>query len=64
MRRSMTSKNSLSESYIDGRPPGDRASREDAYQTLALCHIAEMLTAIAYDLRAIREANTRKEDTE
>lgn len=60
----MTSKNSLSEAYIDGRSPSDRSSREDAFQTLALCHIAEMLTSIAYDIRALRETNTRKEATE
>lgn len=57
----MTSKNSLTESYVDGRSPGDSSSREAAYQTLALCHIAEMLTSIAYDVRALRETNTRKD---
>ena len=56
----MTSKNYLAESYNNGRLPGDRASREDVYQTMALCHIADMLTAIAYDLRALRETHTRK----
>ena len=60
----MTSKNYLAESYNNGRLPGDRASREDAYQTMALCHIADMLTSIAYDIHAIRETNTRKEGTE
>ena len=57
----MTSKNYLAESYNNGRSPNDRASREDAYQTIALCHIADMLTAIAYDLRALRETHTRKD---
>ena len=56
----MTSKNSLSESYMDGRSPNDRSSRDDAYQTLALCHIAEMLTLIAHDIRALRENADRK----
>ena len=56
----MTIKNCLSKAYTEGRSPGDRASREDAYQTMALCHIADMLTAIAYDLRALRETHTRK----
>ena len=37
---------------------------ESVYQTFALCHIADMLTSIASDIRAIRETNTRKEDTE
>ena len=60
----MTNKNSLTESYMDGRSPNDRSSRDDSYQTLALCHIAEMLTSIAHDIRAIRETNTRKEATE
>ena len=60
----MTSKNSLSEAYIDGRWPGDRSSRDDSYQTLALCHIAEMLTSIACDIRAIRETNTREGETQ
>ena len=40
------------------------SGEESVYQTRALCQIADMLTAIAYDLRAIRETNTRKEDTE
>ena len=57
----MTSKNSLSEAYIDGRSPGDPASREDAFQTLALCHIAEMLTSIAHDIRALRETRDEHE---
>lgn len=39
----MTSKNYLSEAYIDGRLPDDRSSREDAYQTMALCVIADTL---------------------
>ena len=60
----MTSKDSLSGAYIDGRSPDDPASREDSFQTLALCRIAEMLTSIAYDIRALRESNTRKEPTE
>ena len=60
----MTSKNYLTESYLDGRSPSDRSSREDAYQTTALCHIADMLTVIASDIRALRETNTRKGDTE
>lgn len=37
---------------------------EAVYQTLAMCGIADMLTAIACDIRAIRENVTRKEDTE
>lgn len=36
---------------------------EAVYQTLAICGIADMLTAIACDIRAIRETNTRKEGT-
>ena len=60
----MTSKNHLAESYTEGRSPNDRASREDAYQTMALCHIADMLTSIAYDIRALRETNTRDEAAE
>lgn len=51
----MTSKNYLAKSYNEGRSPNDRASREDTYQTMALCHIADMLTSIAYDIHAIRE---------
>lgn len=58
----MTSNPYLAEAYRDGRLPGDRASREDAYQTLALCHIADMLTAIAYDIRAIRDMRTHEGD--
>lgn len=56
----MTSKNYLTKSYTEGRSPNDRASREDAYQTTALCHIADMLTAIAYELRVRRENADRK----
>ena len=37
------------------------ACEEDIHQTRALCHIADMLTNIAYDIRALREANTRKD---
>ena len=37
---------------------------ENVYQTFALCHIADVLANIASDIRAIRETNTRKEDTE
>ena len=40
------------------------SGEESVYQTRALCQIADMLTAIAYDLHAIRETNTRKEGTE
>ena len=40
------------------------SGEEVVYQTLAMCSIADMLTAIAYDLRAIRETHTRKEDAE
>ena len=58
----MTSNNSLTESYMNGRSPNDRSSRDDAYQTLALCQMAEMLTIIAYDLRALRENSTQKEE--
>ena len=35
---------------------------EEAHQTHAICHIADMLTAIAYDIRALRENSTPKED--
>ena len=58
----MTSYPYLAKAYLDGRSPGDRASREDVNQTLALCHIADMLTAIAYELRALRENADRKEE--
>ena len=40
------------------------SGEENIHQTRALCHIADMLTAIAYDLRAIRENADRKEETE
>ena len=60
----MTSYPYLAKAYLDGRSPGDCSSREDVNQTLALCHIADMLTAIAYDIRALRENSTRKGDTE
>ena len=33
---------------------------EIVYQTMALCHIADMLTSIAYDIRALRENADRK----
>lgn len=33
---------------------------EDVFQTRAICSIADTLTAIASDIRAIRENNTRK----
>ena len=56
----MTSNTYLAEAYTEGRSPGDRASREDAYQTIALCHIADMLTSIAFDIRALRENADRK----
>ena len=36
---------------------------ESVYQTFALCHIADMLTSIACDIRALRENTDRKEDT-
>ena len=36
---------------------------ESIYQTRALCHIADMFTAIAYDIRAIRENSIRKEES-
>ena len=58
----MTSKNSLSEAYTEGRSPNDRSSRDDAFQTLALCYIAEMLSSIAHDIRALRENADRKEE--
>ena len=37
------------------------SGEENIHQTRALCHIADMLTNIAYDIRALREANTRKD---
>ena len=40
------------------------SGEENIHQTRALCHIADMLTNIAYDIRALRENNTRKGDTE
>ena len=43
----MTSKNYLAKAYIEGRLPDDRSSREDAYQTMALCHIADALQILA-----------------
>ena len=58
----MTSKNYLAKSYTEGRSPNDHASREDAYQTMALCHIADMLTVIASDIRALRETHTTEGD--
>ena len=33
---------------------------ESVYQTFALCHIADMLTSIAFDIRALRENADRK----
>ena len=36
---------------------------ESVYQTFALCHIADMLTSIASDIRAIRETNIREEES-
>lgn len=36
---------------------------ENVYQTFALCHIADMLTSIASDIRAIRETNIREEES-
>ena len=36
---------------------------EEVHQTLALCHIADMLTNIAYDFRALRENADRKEES-
>ena len=36
---------------------------EEAHQTHAICHIADMLTAIAYDIRALRETRDEHEDT-
>ena len=33
---------------------------ESIYQTFALFHIADMLTSIAFDIRALRENDTRK----
>lgn len=59
----MTSNNYLTKSYTEGRSPGGRASREDVYQTTALCVIADALQILASDIRAIRENNNRKEDT-
>lgn len=58
----MTSKNYLTKSYTEGRSPNDRASREDAYQTTALCHIADMLTIIASEL--LENADKHKGETE
>lgn len=43
----MTSKNYLTKSYTEGRSPGGRASREDVYQTTALCVIADTLQILA-----------------
>lgn len=40
------------------------SGEENIHQTRALCHIADMLTAIASDIRALRENSTRKGDTE
>lgn len=60
----MTSYPYLAKAYLDGRSPGDPAPREEVHRTIALCHIADMLTAIAYDIRALRETNPRKGDTE
>lgn len=37
---------------------------ESVYQTFALCHIADMLTFIAFDIRALRENADRKGNTE
>ena len=37
---------------------------EEVFKTRALCYIADVLANIASDIRAIRETNTRKEDTE
>lgn len=34
---------------------------EHIHQTRAICHIADMLTAIACDIRAIRETNEEGE---
>lgn len=34
---------------------------EEVYKTRALCHIADMLTNIAYDIQALRETITRKD---
>lgn len=51
----MTSKNYLTKSYTEGRSPGGRASREDVYQTTALCVIADALQILAYDIQALRE---------
>ena len=34
---------------------------EEVYKTRALCHIADMLTNIAYDIRELRENADRKE---
>ena len=38
------------------------SGEENIHQTRALCHIADMLTAIAYDIRALRETNTTEGD--
>lgn len=36
---------------------------EETHRTHAICHIADMLTAIAYDIRAIRDMHTHEGDT-
>lgn len=37
------------------------SGQEAVHQTRAICHIADMLTAIACDIRAIRETNEEGE---
>ena len=39
------------------------SGEESVYQTRALCQIADMLTSIASDIRAIRETNIREEES-
>ena len=39
------------------------SGEESVYQTRALCQIADMLTSIAFDIRAIRETNIREEES-
>lgn len=39
------------------------SGQENIHQTLAICSIADMLTAIACDIRALRENADRKGET-
>lgn len=38
------------------------SGEENVHQTRALCHIADMLTCIAHDIRALRETITDEGD--